>query len=307
MNARLVRTLPAYAPRPAFERTDAHVDAVEALAFVPGTTDVITIGRFGIQRLVLERDEPIWSVPVSGRWHAAIALSPDGERLLTIGDDDRLVERDAYTGRERWCWAERLHHTRTLEFSADGSALLWGGSSVPGNPSGYSRSAADLYDTSTMALRWRWHGEDWQSTSGAVFTTRGISVAQGTRSVVRLDPATGAPLKQLRYVARTLAASRDGRLTIADGTVRRDGQLVGTLALDDELERCVIEPAGRFAVLAASWRPRVDIAAFDPVRITMTLTFPDDDLDRVTGIACSERGLVAIGTNGGHTFVYELT
>jgi len=308
LHLQLVRTLPAFAPRPAFERTDSRIDPILSLAFVPGTTDIITIGRFGLQRFALDRDEPVWSVAADGHLGSAIALSPDGERLFTIGDDDRLVERDAYTGVLRWSWAERLHHTTSIAFSRDGNDLLWSGSSVPGNPSGFSVPAVDLYDTTTMARRWRWEGRDWRSSHGAVFVPLGVAAAQSNGQIVILDRASGLIAGGLVHGGRALRASRDGRTMIFSDeflVVLRNNLVVGQAPMSSEL--AAIDPEGRHAVIAPYFQTDLYIVWFDPVGVCAQVELADKDLDSISNVACSDRGLVAAGTNGGHTYVYELT
>jgi WD40 repeat protein len=299
MKLRLVRTLPAYVPRPVFTREDYNLDAVLSVAFVPGSNDVVGFGRFGIQRFALDATRR-WQIAASGRWPSTLAISPDGTRLLTIADDEDLVERDLGSGDELRR-AQGVWSTRALAFSADGRDLVWGGSAVRGNAGGFSVAVVELLDTTTFEVRWRWTGEDWRSVSGAAFTPGGLVVAQGTRrSALRLDLTTGAVLKTLRPYADELLGSRDGRTVVFRGDhelrVHRDGRLAGKVAV--EHRQCAIAPSGRFTAISAS-NLTVSIVDLAAPRITSTITFDDADLDRVTSLACTDDGLVAVGCVGG--------
>jgi WD40 repeat protein len=309
MKLRLVRTLPAFAPRPPIERSDFNLDAIHAVAFVPGSNDVVVHGRFGIQRFALAREAPAWRVEASGRWGSSIAVSPDGTRLLTISDDEALVERDITTGterrRERGVWS-----TQALAFSADGAELVWGGSLYQGNPGGFSVPLVELRDATTFAVRWRWTGEDWKSVSSACVTTRGVLVAQGTtRPVLRLDRATGAPLKTLRQFAGILRASLDGRTAILcndhELRVHRDGRLAGKVATV-RVDCCAIAPSGSFAAISTIDDRSVTVIELTSMRVVDEITGDDADLDRVTSVACTDLGHVAIGCVGGWTHIAKI-
>ncbi|MCE9574703.1 MAG: hypothetical protein K8W52_16260 [Deltaproteobacteria bacterium] len=308
---RLVRVLPSLAPRPAPPREDYNVDAIRALAFAPDATDLIVLGRFALARWALDDARPRWRRAHAARWGGHATFTPDGAALYTIGDDERLVERDPATGAERRCLDPACHVTAALVVSADGRDLAWAGSSVPGNPGGYSRSAARLWDVATAARRWEWSGPDWCSASGLAIAADDVRVVAGRGRAVALARADGAERAHHALVdGGQIHAIRRGRAIVASGETPTRAWLQlrtgGTLALRRELaiaaaEPVAIDPIGRFAAVTQG-RSEVAIVSLARMQAIETLRLADPDLDRPTALAL-RAGLLAVGTVGGQVHV----
>lgn len=109
----------------------AHVGFVNAMAFCPGSAEIVTTGADRtVKRWSLnDLQTPRWSQPCpEATLVTALAVSRDG-RTLALGSDDRLGLWHAVSGVA--LTAQSLHATgarlRTLAFSSDGSTLAGGG------------------------------------------------------------------------------------------------------------------------------------------------------------------------------------
>jgi WD40 repeat protein len=136
-------------PETGFERrrftADAPVELLYALAFSRDGKHLAAIGDVSVEQK-LKRFIVVWDA-LTGRslfrlepprnsyrpgadLFTAFAFAPDGKSLVAAGTDDRLVEFDLSTGRERRRFGEGFLYTSSLAFSADGKALAAAGGAM---------------------------------------------------------------------------------------------------------------------------------------------------------------------------------
>jgi serine/threonine protein kinase/WD40 repeat protein len=117
---------------------------LEAIAFRPGTTQLLHCDRDKSCLVDLETGKEIWSGPGGVGWNGSMfqdgklvrrmnkcrpVFSPDGSQF-TLGDNRSECVRNTATGQVTWRWKREGIESRAWAFSADGQHLLLAGKST---------------------------------------------------------------------------------------------------------------------------------------------------------------------------------
>ena len=278
-----------------------HADLVRALAWFPGGTRLASASDDGTVRVWdLAKGRAARVVGANdGPEHAAVAVSPDGARLLVGREGVGVFTVDVATGEEKLLGpAARV---LSVAFSADGERSLAAVSTAR------EVRLASSRDPSPAKLEfWAWQGESCQALTPLSGADEGSLAAafsaDGTRAVTAggglrvWDLAGGAAARRtLGHTARieALAASRDGRwvLSVADDTTARmweafsgkerfvfDGhsQTVRAAAFSADGTRAVVgDTMGQFRLFDVA--KGTVVGWLGPHRGIVTATFSDED------------------------------
>lgn len=251
----------------------------------------------------------------------AALFTPDGNTILSGGNDGRVLVWDAATGRRRASWVGTGLHLHSISLSPDGkSAVTAGGRSVIGWDvgTGYRRFAV-TFAVNDRAVANAGH---YAALSVAYFPDGQRIVSSGPlRDVTIRDAAAGRESKSLighRSLVRHVAVSPDGR-TIASsaGGLTRQPDLVDALHLIQERNEVYLwdaetgtkralfpapsaegpvafSPDGQFLAVAAEGN-HLELRDLATGRILQSL-IPPEDVGKLTCFAFSPDGrLIAAG------------
>ena len=129
----------------------------------------------------MEECRKIWSVRGHGdQWVWALAFTPDGRHLVSAGGDNRVVLRDAATGRLVREYAGFNNVVTSLALTADGKHVLAGG--VEGSLDGIIR----IWDLESGMLLRDFRGHKWIAFVGPAHVLS-LDVTRDSRHVVSSD------------------------------------------------------------------------------------------------------------------------
>ncbi len=193
-----------------------HMTAVTSVAFSPDSRRLLS-GSLNVLNLwdaVTGRELAAWQG--HDGWARAVAVSPDGRKALSAGDDKIIRVWDLEAGGKPAAW-EAAVAIRALALSPDGRRLLSGGAD----------KAVTLRDAATGGVLAAWKGHSWNVNALAFSPDGRTAVSASLDMSLRLwDAASGRELAQcLGHSAEVLSAafSPDGKTVIsgsADNTVR---------------------------------------------------------------------------------------
>lgn len=280
--ARLIRVLPPIPSRALAERTDALVDAVWSIDFLPGGTGLVAACIQGLQCWDFEAEAPRWTLPHSSRGEQRVAVSPDGQLFVSAGGEEGVVLRALATGQPLRELLSPAFGAAVLTYSPDGKTLLWAGSEVPPNPSGLNVPKVVVWSAADHALLWSAVGEDWQPTR-AGHASSDVVYLDGSRSRRRFEARSGTELEPEKRAF--------------------DPFPIRSTPLFIEY----VFAAG-LKVVAAEGEPRLQLQNLDlPDEPPDVIELPDPDLDRVTTLAVAPDGhSLAVGTWGGAVLLFAL-
>lgn len=315
--AHLVERIPAPPLAGDFVRVDASVrDVVDAVP-VEGGWIVSTMGA--IARWDREAARHTWTRRLPVRMRALLAHHGD---VLYVAMDGAVHAWDAKRGDPRAVGAVVIapaHLPSALAVSPDGTQLLFAGSDVSGNPSGFDVPRVHVHALdAARASSWSYAGRSWDSCQRAGFLPDG-GVWAGTRQegILRFtrdgvveglllypgaDPEPCAPDDFDRFVLIAEGGppgSGGMYLAIVD---RATGARVAAVGPD---ELIALHPDGDACARAKPSLTRIHVVARDG-RDRATIELPHPDLDRPTWLAFASDGRLLTGTIGGDLLVFVL-
>jgi WD40 repeat protein len=150
-------------------------------AYSPDGQFVVTGGASGAVEWNVEAAEVVRIFRAQGHYVYSVALSPDGTKLLTGGDDKTAKLWNAFTGAEIRTFSGHTLPIRSVAFSPDGTKVL----------TGSGDRTARLWDIATGDAITSFAGH-LNVVSSVVFSPDGTKVLTGSGSTTRLsDIATG--------------------------------------------------------------------------------------------------------------------
>jgi WD40 repeat protein len=271
---RLLGILPPITPRAPVKRTDASVDGVSSIVFLPDGTGLVAASLHGLQRWDFQSDSPRWRHHHYWTGSRRVALSPNGEHLVSAGEDHSVLLHELATGRPLRTLLRPAYFADTLAFAPDAGTLLWAGSEIPGNPAGLNIPKVSLWSVPEFELLWSACGEPWARTVASYESSAVVVMSEsaGRRS---FDARTGTALG--------FDASTEPR---------------HALWPSEQLAEALLEPGLR---VTAGPSARVELWTLSDASAPIdVIELPDSDLDRITALAVApgEKSL-ALGTERG--------
>ncbi len=248
-------------------------------------------------------DSSLWSAVAHRAGVNAIAVSPDGSRVLTGGSDYSVAVLDARSGVRTFSYLGHAGPVRTVSISPDGMRVV-----------STSSEAARVWDLLT--------GDDLRilpavrnaTMRAAEFTPDGRSIvvatSDGTIHVWDAEsfqlhtafPTHNSEINDMAVSADLLATAS------CDGTARvwrlPEGAPVATFARHKRAVRCVrLSPDGKQAVSTADSEP----AWLWDAQTGMGIVMLDDDANRITSVAFSPDGKHIAATAGARVLLLDIT